>query len=81
MITIDLGNVTFSKFPVLRSMLPASILINFWIDKPESKESVQESVQGIRRIRRSKESKGIEPKHPNHIRAGKNFGVQLKRSG
>ena len=54
----------FLKISVLRSMSPASILINFWIDKPESKESVQESVQGIKRIRCSKESKGIEPKHP-----------------
>ena len=55
----------FPQISVLRSMSPASILINFWIDKPESKESVQESVQGIKRIRWSKESKGIKPKHPS----------------
>ena len=51
-----------NKFP--NSISPAWSLLNSWLDEPESKESVQESVQGIRRIRRSKESKGIEPKHP-----------------
>ena len=61
-----MGNQTFSKIYLPIFMSPGCFLLNYWLDEPESKESVQESVQVIKRIRRSKESKGVKLKHPNY---------------